>query len=78
MRSPTEPTARPPRSRATTWTIAIMIGFTAFIAIGLYGGYARDHKLAANPPAVLTPPAPASGVPAPVETTTGEPIQRPK
>lgn len=32
---------------------------------------------AANPPAVLTSPAPATGMPAPRETTTGQTLPRP-
>jgi hypothetical protein len=77
MRSPNEPIARPPRSSATPWLVAIAIGIAVVIGVGLFGGFINNHK-PADPPAVLTSPAPATGVPAPAETTTGQPIPRPK
>jgi hypothetical protein len=77
------PGTNPPRhfrqdysSNAIGWTLgaiaaAVILGF-AFFAAG-----SRSDRTAANPPAVITTPAPAARVPAPPpETTTGQSIPR--
>jgi hypothetical protein len=37
----------------------------------------EQPRSAANPPAVMTYPAPTTGAPAPAETTTGQQVPRP-
>jgi hypothetical protein len=49
----------------------------ALIALVYYFGMGERSRSAANPPAVITYPAPATRTPAPAETTTGQTIPRP-
>jgi hypothetical protein len=66
---------RPKRSNKGAIAGALMAA-AALVAIAYYG--MGDHtRTAASPPAVLTSPAPATGTPAPTETTTGQTVPRP-
>ena len=62
-----------PRNAATPWIIALAIGIAAIFGLIFLGNYAREQQDAANPPAVIATPAPATQRPAPApETTTGQ------
>ena len=50
----------------------------AVVLVALVYSFGMGPHTAANPPAVLTSPAPATGMPAPRETTMGQQIPRPK
>jgi hypothetical protein len=63
-----------------SYTGIVILGFLAalvLVGIAIYSAGGDRPRSAANPPAVITSPAPATGMPAPRETTTGQSVPRP-
>jgi hypothetical protein len=67
----------PPKKRSNSGLIFGAVLAAAAIVMIVYYGMGDRTRTAANPPAVMTSPAPATGVPAPAETTTGQSVPRP-
>lgn len=73
-----DPTLGNRRSRTTGWTVGMLPAVAFVLGVVIWGNYAREQNTRANPPAVITTPAPAAGVPAPPpETTTGQRVPPP-
>jgi Mg/Co/Ni transporter MgtE len=68
----------PPKKRRTGSGLILgaVLAAAAIVMIAYYGMGDRTRS-AANPPAVMTSPAPATGIAAPAETTTGQSVPRP-
>jgi len=61
--------------RQARWSLVAVVAIVVGLGLAFYGiDASRNGHKAANPPAVIAVPAPASGVPPPrPQTTTGQP-----